>query len=194
MPQLILLAAALVLTSGCVQRRFVVNSDPPGALVLVNNKPAGFAPADNHFTYYGNYHFTLVKPGYATLQVDQKVPAPWYEYPPMEILSEIFWPFHIEDVRRFTYRMEPIMTANPDTILQRGATMRERGQTLQPPDWHQPPAAQAAPAPRAVQPAPVPPGAQPLLAPPGVQPGPVPPPAATMPPIAAAPTSTGTNP
>ena len=36
---------------------------------------------DDHFVYYGNYHFTLIKDGYETLQVDQDIPAPFYEYP-----------------------------------------------------------------------------------------------------------------
>ena len=59
------LSLAVFLT-GCVDRRFVVTTDPPGALVLRNNAPIGFAPADDHFTYYGNYHFTLIKDGYET--------------------------------------------------------------------------------------------------------------------------------
>src|SRR5581483_2269200 len=105
---LIVIACVLAAAGGCVERRFVVNSDPPGALVLRNGKPIGFAPGDDHFTYYGNYHFTLIKPGYATLQVDQKIPPPWYELPPVDLISEILWPWHIEDVRQFTYRLEPV--------------------------------------------------------------------------------------
>lgn len=124
------IVVALVATAGCVERRFVVNSEPPGALVLKNGKPLGYAPADDHFVYYGNYHFTLVKPGYATMQVDQKVPAPWYEIPPLDLFSEILWPWHIEDVRQFTYRMEPVAGTTPEEILSRGQTLRDRGQTI----------------------------------------------------------------
>lgn len=151
------IAIGLVAATGCVERRFVVNSDPPGALVLSNGKPIGFAPGDNHFTYYGNYHFTLIKPGYATLQVDQKIPAPWYEWTPIDLISEILWPWHIEDVRQFTYRLEPVGTTTPDDIMTRGQTLRNRGQAIGAPA--------AAPAAPAVQAAPVaPPTAPPSVA------------------------------
>src|SRR5262245_2487854 len=59
------------LLTGCVDRRFVVTSDPPRALVLRNYQPIGAAPADDHFVYYGKYHFTLIKHGYHTLQIGQ---------------------------------------------------------------------------------------------------------------------------
>jgi hypothetical protein len=118
--------------TGCVERRFVVNSDPPGALVLRNGKPIGFAPADDHFVYYGTYHFTLIKDGYATLQVDQKITRPWYEYFPLEILSEIFWPFRIEDVRHFSYHLEPLPGVRPDELLNHAQVLRNRGKTLGP--------------------------------------------------------------
>jgi PEGA domain len=129
---LVMLAAWAVTLSGCVERRFVVNSEPPGALVLRNGKPIGFAPADDHFVYYGSYHFTLIKDGYATLQVDQKITRPWYEYFPVEILSEIFWPFRIEDVRRFSYHLEPIAIPRTDELLSHANVLRERGKTLGP--------------------------------------------------------------
>ena len=115
---------------GCVERRFVVNSEPPGALVLMNNKPIGYAPGDNHFVYYGNYHFTLIKPCYATLQVDQKVPPPWYEIPPLDLISEILWPWHIEDVRTFSYQLQPVASTSPDDVLNRGQSLRSRGQAI----------------------------------------------------------------
>lgn len=123
-------ALGIALLTGCVERRYVVMSDPPGALVVANGKPIGAAPADNHFVYYGNYHFTLVKDGYATLQVDQKMKRPWYEYFPLEIVSEIFWPFWIEDVHHFTYRLEPLPSVKPEDMLSRAQVLRDRGQTI----------------------------------------------------------------
>src|SRR5262245_19788812 len=66
---------------GCVERRFVIESDPPGAVVFVNGQPLGSTPVDGHFIYYGNYDFSLVEDGYETLHVDQRIRAPWYQYP-----------------------------------------------------------------------------------------------------------------
>ena len=78
------LGAAVIVaacSTGCVEQRYVIYSDPPGAMVYRNGDPIGYTPVDDTFVYYGKYHFTLVKDGYETLQVDQDIPAPWYEFP-----------------------------------------------------------------------------------------------------------------
>src|SRR5262249_58004588 len=63
----VLLSAALL--TGCVERRFVIESVPPTAQVLRNGQPIGFTPVDSEFIYYGKYNFTLIKDGYETLHV-----------------------------------------------------------------------------------------------------------------------------
>src|SRR5439155_8012621 len=73
---LLTVGACAGLLAGCVERRFVITSDPPGAVVLRDHQPIGATPADDHFVYYGKYHFTLIKEGFETLQVDQDVPTP----------------------------------------------------------------------------------------------------------------------
>src|SRR5580693_4048976 len=47
--------------TGCVERRYVVTSDPPGALVFRNGVPLGPTPVDDFYVYYGEYDITLVK-------------------------------------------------------------------------------------------------------------------------------------
>ena len=61
--------------SGCVERRYVVYTDPPGAMVFRNGQPLGATPADDHFVYYGKYKFTIIADGYETLTVEQDIPA-----------------------------------------------------------------------------------------------------------------------
>src|SRR5438270_8298429 len=108
------LVASGFLLAGCVERRYVVSSDPPGALVLRNGQPLGATPADDHFTYYGNYHFTLIRDGYETLEVDECVRAPWYEWPPLDFVSENLVPWWIYDVRHFHYAMQPLQVTRSD--------------------------------------------------------------------------------
>src|SRR6516162_194597 len=112
--------------SGCVERRYVVTSDPPGAIVLRNNEQIGATPADDHFVYYGDYHFTLIKDGYQTLQVDQEIKTPWYQYIPLDFVSENLVPWRIVDVRRFHYRLEPLQTVSTDDLLNRAQALRNR--------------------------------------------------------------------
>ena len=124
--------ASAGLLSGCVERRFVVTSEPPGAVVLHNNQPVGPAPADESFVYYGNHHFTLVRDGYETLQVDQAVPSPWYEYPGLDFISENLVPWTIRDVRRLTFPLQPLQKPNLEAIGARAQELRNRGQNLAP--------------------------------------------------------------
>jgi hypothetical protein len=123
--------AALMMLVGCVERRFVIESDPPGALVLMNGQPIGATPVDGHFLYYGNYQFTLIKDGYETLQVDERFSAPWYQYFPIDFVSENLYPGKIEDVRRpQVYRLTPKMQPRTDALLGQAEQLRAQGRTL----------------------------------------------------------------
>lgn len=120
------------LMSGCVERRYVITSDPPGAVVLRNGQPLGATPVDDHFVYYGDYHFTLIKEGYETRQVIQHIPAPWYQYFPLDFISENVFPWPITDVRRFHFPLEPRRTVNPDELLNEAQNLRNRGRSVGP--------------------------------------------------------------
>ena len=92
--------SALVLCtsqSGCVQRRMTVRTNPPGALLYVDDYPIGTTPCSTSFTYYGTRKIRLVKDGYETLTVMQSIPAPWYEYTPIDFVAENFVPGQIRD-------------------------------------------------------------------------------------------------
>jgi hypothetical protein len=128
----ILLTATLLL-AGCVERRFVIESDPPGALVLMNGQPIGATPVDGHFLFYGKYNFTLIKDGYETLQVEERFDAPWYQYFPLDFFSENLYPGRIEDVRRpAPYKMVPKMQPRTDALLGQAENFRAKGRSLQP--------------------------------------------------------------
>ena len=118
------------LCTGCVEQRYVITSDPPGAAVYRNGNLIGYTPVDDTFVYYGKYHFTLVKDGYETLQVDQDVPAPIYEYIGLDFLSEVLYPFNLRDVQRFNYSLREAQSPAKGDVLTRGQQLRDRGQTL----------------------------------------------------------------
>src|SRR5579862_2464726 len=122
------------LTTGCVERRMIVNSDPPGAYVYRNNIPIGNGPADDFFVYYGNYHFTLVKDGYETLQVNQKVASPWWEWPGIDFVTENLIPWKVRDVQTFTFQMQPLQSPSPADVLFRGRDLRNRAAGITPLD------------------------------------------------------------
>jgi len=126
----VLLAAALL--GGCVERKFLIDTDPPNVLVLVNNQPLGPSPADGSFVYYGKYNFTLMAPGYETLHVQENVETPWYEWVGLDFIFETLWPYELEDVRHYHYHMVPMQIPNTADVLRRSGEVREQGRVLRP--------------------------------------------------------------
>jgi len=143
---------AVAVNTGCVERRFLVQAEVPGvagdagAKLLVNGQEIGPTPADVYFTYYGKYHFTLIKDGYETLQVDQNISTPWYEWFGIDFISEAIYPWKIRDVRRYAFTLPPAQSVRPEDVLNRANTLRQRAAGVTPfPDSAppQPPTKQA---------------------------------------------------
>jgi hypothetical protein len=126
------MALASALLSGCVERRYVVTTDPPGAVVYRDGKYLGATPVDDHFIYYGKVHFDIVKEGYETLQVDQEISSPWYEYPPLDFISETLTPYRIIDRREFHYKLEPRKLPDQAQFIQQAGLLRQKGLELGP--------------------------------------------------------------
>lgn len=118
--------------TGCVDRRYVITSDPPGAVVLRDGRYIGATPVDDHFTYYGKRRFTLIKDGYQTQTVEQDIPAPWYQYVPIDFVAEVLVPWRFTDRREFHYQMQPVEAVRSDVLLDRGGNLRQRGQAITP--------------------------------------------------------------
>jgi hypothetical protein len=126
------LALFLGLATGCVERRMIVSAEPPGAAVFVNNVPYGTGPVDVPFIYYGTYHFTFIRDNYETLQVDQKVPAPWYQWLGIDFFTENLYPGKFRDIRCFTYAMQPLVAVPPADVLLRAKELKGRGELITP--------------------------------------------------------------
>jgi hypothetical protein len=132
MKRIACLAAVLMIssTAGCVERRFTIYSEPPGALVYFNGNYLGMTPVDGYITYYGKQQFTLIKEGYETLDVVQPYPPVWYDLPGIDFITENIWPLKLRDVRKFSYTMRPLQTIPPDDVRMRAEELRLRGQNI----------------------------------------------------------------
>ncbi len=134
--QAILLGVLLAtgLSAGCVERSFIIETNPPGAFVLVNDQPLGASPVDGSFVYYGKYHFTLFKDGFVTQHVVQDIPIPWFEYWPVDWFFENLWPFKLQDKHRFCYQLVPAQLPNTEELLRRSEELRQQGHNIRPPE------------------------------------------------------------
>ena len=121
----ILLALTLgACQSGCVRRRMMIRTNPPGALVYVDDYEIGTTPIAKDFTYYGKRKIRLVKDGYETLTVMQSVPTPWYQIPPLDFVAENLVPGTIRDQRTFNYVLNPQTVVPSDQLLSRAENLR----------------------------------------------------------------------
>lgn len=125
-------AATLALFSGCVDRRFVVETNVPGAQVSVDGKPIGPSPADGWYEYPGRYEFKAVAPGYEPLIERVRFRPRWYDYPGLDFFAEVLWPFRIEDVRRVRLDLRPAQPTDSDQLLADAEALRDRGRNLPP--------------------------------------------------------------
>ena len=175
-----------LLQTGCVRRRLMVRSNPPGAMVYVDNQPIGTTPIATDFTYYGTREIRLVKAGYETLTVNQPLPAPWYQIPPLDFVAENVVPRKIQDYRTASYTMVPQVIVPTEQLIARGEQLRQS--TLQ---------GALLPATTTSQPTPVlPPGAapgQPIFIPPTLGQPTLAPPTTFLPPGGIVPPLPGTG-
>lgn len=124
--------AAVALT-GCVERRYTVRTDPPGALVVVNDEEIGPSPTSRSFTYYGTRKITLIKDGYQTQTILQPLDAPWWDAPVIDFFSENVVPVTLRDEREFVYKLTPATVPASNDLIQRAEGMRQAGNTPPPP-------------------------------------------------------------
>ncbi len=120
----LLLAGWIVLAAGCVQRRITIRSNPPGALVYVDNHAIGTTPVSHEFTYYRTGQIRLVKDGYETLTVLQPIRTPWYQWFGLDFVSENVIPWEIRDERVYSYQMVPQRIVPVEEFLARGENLR----------------------------------------------------------------------
>jgi hypothetical protein len=129
----LLLLPGLALVCGCVERRYTVRSDPPGAMVIVNGEAIGPAPASHSFYYYGDREITLVRDGYQTKTVIQPINAPWWDNYLTEFFTENLVPFNIRDERDFTYQLGPAQSPTEEAVISRAEALRTDARILPPP-------------------------------------------------------------
>ncbi len=115
----------LALLPGCVHRRLTVNSNPPGARVLLDGEEVGETPTSVDFTHYGTREIVLQKDGYDTLKTMQTVPPPWYQIPPIDFFADNLLPYQLTNRHEFSYQLQPSPTV-PSTqgLRERANSMR----------------------------------------------------------------------
>ncbi len=114
--------------SGCVERRYTIRTDPPGALVIANGEAIGTTPVSKSFTFYGDRTVRIIKEGYATKDIVAPFPAPWYDNIVTEFFTENLIPYTFRDEIEFNYKLDPAVPPDTGSVVSRGEATRAEGQ------------------------------------------------------------------
>ena len=119
--------AAWLASLGCVERTARIRTDPPGALVTVNDEEVGVSPVRFSFLWYGDYDLIIRKPGYQTLKTHYRLDPPWYQWPPFDLVAETLVPTMIQDEHELpTFKLEQAETPTVEDVAGRATELRER--------------------------------------------------------------------
>ena len=83
-----------------------MQSDPPGALVYLNDEEIGRTPVQRDFLWYGTFSVAVRKDGYKSIKTTANVPAPFYQWPPIDLFAELL-PFQFTDHHELSYTLDP---------------------------------------------------------------------------------------
>jgi hypothetical protein len=119
------LLSSLAGSPGCVQRRLTIRSNPPGALVMIDNHNIGITPCSTDYTYYGKRNIQLIRDGYETLNDSRWILPPWYEIPPLDVVTENVIPYELRDERIIDYQLMPQKVVPTQQLLGRAENLRQ---------------------------------------------------------------------
>ena len=119
-----LLIAVLLVSTGCVRRRLMVRSNPPGASVYIDKQFIGTTPAATSFVYYGTREIEVIADGYRTEKVLRTISPPWYQIPPIDFVSETLWPREVRDERIIDITLTPNQPVASEVLQARADNLR----------------------------------------------------------------------
>ena len=96
---------AAVILGGCVERKLTINTEPQGALVMLNDEEIGESPVTVNFNWYGDYWVRIRKEGYETLDTHRELKGPWYDDFPFDFFAQIISPKRIVDPYEWTFTL-----------------------------------------------------------------------------------------
>lgn len=102
-----------------------ITSEPAGALVYVSDREVGRTPLSLPFTWYGDYDVLIRMDGYKTLRANAEISPPWYEVPPLDLLSHMA-PWTYRDQRFLHYKLEKQEELTDEQLIKQAEEMKRR--------------------------------------------------------------------
>jgi hypothetical protein len=114
--------------AGCVERRLTINTEPEGAMVILNDQEIGVSPVTVSFNWYGDYWVRLRKDGYETLDTHRKLKAPLHDYFPFDFVAGLLYPGRIVNAYEWTFALAPQEYPTREQLVENGEAVRSQFQ------------------------------------------------------------------
>ena len=118
--------AMMAAGGGCVRRTIRITTEPPNALVFLNDQEIGRSEVTTDFLWYGDYDVIIRKEGYQTLHTNWEVKPPWYQVIPLDFFSEVLWPWQIHDARKRHFVLALQEIPPTEELIERAEETRAR--------------------------------------------------------------------
>lgn len=116
----------VLLTSGCVERKLTIVSEPSDAIVWLNDEEVGTTPVTVNFNWYGDYNVRIEKDGYAILNTHQMLERPAHDKFPLDFFAEVVTPEKIVDEYIWTFELEPQKQASSQELVIAAEEIQQR--------------------------------------------------------------------
>jgi len=122
---LVFILLGSLLLVGCVERKLTINTEPQGALVVLNDEEIGISPVTTSFEWYGDYNVRISKEGYQTLNTHRELKAPWYDYFPFDFFAMLN-PKRTVDSYEWTFELAPQKQPTSEELIEKAEKLKEQ--------------------------------------------------------------------
>ena len=117
---------AVLLFSGCVEHQLTINTEPAGALVVLNDEEIGTSPVTVGFEWYGDYNVRINKEGFETLKTHRMLKGPWYDKFPFDFFAQILNPKRIVDSYEWTFELKEKQWPTRENLIKSAQKLKEQ--------------------------------------------------------------------
>jgi hypothetical protein len=126
-----LLALCALCATGCLaERRLIIESDPPGALVELDWKPVGHTPLELTLEHAGRRRLFVTLEGHEPILRDIEFASTWRSSFPFDIFTELLHPFPEDEVQVVKLQLSQRVDRGPTDlapVLERAEMLRRAG-------------------------------------------------------------------
>ncbi len=109
---------------GCVERTISITTQPPGALVYLNDKEVGRTPLTTPFLWNGVYDVRIEADGHTPLWTKADTGQPLWDAPGIDLIAEMV-PGGKRQVQ-WHFELDPAVEADSNDLIERAVELKHR--------------------------------------------------------------------